>query len=120
MNDFTVVKGDGIGKKFLVPTLNLEPAQLSQEFVFGVYACNVILQGDLKRYKGALFYGEKNVLGLKKLCLEVNLLDFEGNLYGEKVQIEMGDLIRGVKKFDKIEDLKRQIEKDLEERSRLK
>ena len=48
-----------------------------------------------------------------KLRLESFLLDFSGELYGERIRLRFLKFIRAEKKFDSLADLKRQIEADL-------
>lgn len=112
---YTVVKGEGIGKKMFVPTINLNPARLPSEFKAGVYACKVFLPDSQKYYKGVLFYGSKASFKQKKKVLEINLFNFAGDLYGAKVEVNVGKFIRAVKKFENLTELKKQIEKDQEE-----
>ncbi len=51
--------------------------------------------------------------------LEVFLFDFAGDLYGEEIEIEFIDFIRGDRKFDSVEALKAQMEADCAEARRL-
>lgn len=107
-----VVHGDKIGSKIGFPTANLKslnelvPAR-------GVYAVKV--QIKKKSYLGALNIGVRPTLkqkGLKE-TLEVHLLGFNRAIYGAEITVYFNRKIRSEKKFDKIDQLKKQIEKDL-------
>ncbi len=110
-----VIHGQGIAAKFLgVPTANLE---LNQERKLlppkGVYACQVRINGSDQRYPGILNLGLRPTFSGEGLSLEVYLLDFEGDLYGQTLQVYFQDFIRAEEKFDGPEALKTQIHKDI-------
>jgi riboflavin kinase/FMN adenylyltransferase len=57
--------------------------------------------------------GVKPTIGENKgISVEVNIFDFEGELYDENLKIELMDFIRDEKKFASLEDLKQQLRKD--------
>ncbi|HLG26105.1 MAG TPA: riboflavin kinase [Candidatus Gracilibacteria bacterium] len=109
-----VVEGRRVGRTLGFPTLNLEGVH---EMPFGVYAGRV--HTPLGHYKGALHYGPRGILGLEQPMLEVHLLDFEGDLYGESVVVDVYNKVRDVMPFTDHESLKKQIEKDVKEVRRL-
>ena len=103
-----VIKGKGEGKKLGFPTANLA---LGNDFrgESGVYAGYAYFGG--KNYKSAIFIGsERNIL-------EAHILDFNGDLYGREMVIEIGQKIRKVMKFENSEDLKKQIARDIKKMS---
>ena len=59
-------------------------------------------------------WGEKPTIGAKEV-LEVHIPNFNENLYNKKLQIEILSKIRDEKKFNNLEELKNQINKDVEE-----
>ncbi|MFN0037046.1 MAG: glycosyltransferase, partial [Saprospiraceae bacterium] len=62
---------------------------------------------------GALYIGTRPTLSpAGKRVIEVHLLDFDGDLYGQNLRVEVVDFIRPDKKLDNLEDLKKQIEED--------
>ena len=63
--------------------------------------------------------GIRPTVGGTQRLLEVHLLDFEGNLYGEKLEITFGRMIRGEKRFQGHAELQKQIQQDLKEVRRL-
>ncbi len=103
-----VVKGNMVGRKIGSPTINIEG---EFELDYGIYACGV--ETDRGRFLGAMHYGPRLTLGENKPVLEVMLLDFEGDLYGETVSVDVYNKIREVKKFSGLKDLSARIAKDI-------
>lgn len=106
----TVMKGMLMGRRLGFPTLNV--AFSTTDLPFGVYATRVETPEGV--YKGALHFGPRKVLGLIEATLEVHLLDYSGDLYGQKVTIEVFEKIRDTKDFDNMDALKRQIRYDVD------
>ena len=106
----TVMKGMLMGRKMGFPTINV--AFASTELPFGVYASRVYTPDGV--YKGALHFGPRKVMGLMEPSLEVHLLDFSGDLYGQMVKIDVIEKIRDTKDFDDPDALKRQIRYDVD------
>lgn len=107
----TVMKGTMMGRKMGFPTLNIAYDSLS--LPFGVYGCRVYT--SLGIYKGALHFGPRKVLNLMEPSLEVHLLDFSGDLYGENVKVEVFEKVRDTADFSDMNLLKRQIRFDVED-----
>lgn len=108
----TVKKGQQIGRTLGYPTANIElttPYKLVP--VDGVYA-TYIVHND-KQYKGMLYIGERPTINanLEKV-IEVNLFDFDQNIYGDKIQLELIDFVRGEMKFNSREELSQQLALD--------
>ena len=106
-----VVSGDKLGRKLGYPTANLKisPAVLPKD---GVYAGEVF--GDnLGVRLGAVSVGRRPTVAGNKRVFEVYIPGFKGNLYGAKLQVSLIKKIRDQKKFDSIEELKRQIAEDV-------
>ena len=97
------------------PTLNIEVEDLDLEF--GVYAAWVDLNG--KRYQGAMSYGSRPTFDDMQPVLEVFVLNYSGDSYGEEATVEVVKKIREIKKFESVEALKTQIQADVEEVRRL-
>lgn len=105
----TVVKGNMLGRKIGVPTINLKG---DFELPSGIYACRVYTKNG--SFLGALHYGPRPTINDAASVLEISLLDFKGDLYGETVEVEVYNKIREVKKFSGMEQLRRRIKKDIE------
>ena len=107
----TVVPGDGRGKHIGIPTANLE---VWDELVLpanGVYAAQAALDSEL--YPAAVNIGFRPTVNGHSLNIEAHLLDFEGDIYGQKLAIDFLSRIRDEQKFPSLEALVSQINKDI-------
>ncbi|TNE26239.1 MAG: bifunctional riboflavin kinase/FAD synthetase [Bacteroidetes bacterium] len=115
-----VVKGDQIGQTIGFPTANLEindPNKLIP--ADGVYAVKVNFpQRPDAVAKGMCNIGHRPTVHGTERRIEVNILDFDGNLYGEKLVIEFVSRIRSEQKFESVDDLKQQLKRDEEDARR--
>lgn len=112
----TVVHGDSLGKKLGYPTANLKI--MDDEKIIpgdGIYAVYVQLPGTFDRKKGMMSIGFRPTVDGKKRVIEVNVIDFSGDLYGQTIKIFVKKYLRPEIKFDSLEDLVKQIDKDKEE-----
>ena len=107
-----VHKGDQLGRTIGFPTLNLDIDVLTKNFDEGVYASTIII--DDKQYKGMLYIGPRLVVGETKKVLEINVFDFDKDVYGKEVSFAIEKYIRGISNFSSMEDMKKQLEKDKE------
>ncbi|MDI7741708.1 riboflavin biosynthesis protein RibF [Lysinibacillus fusiformis] len=111
-----VVHGDKRGRTIGFPTANIQSMEGSFIPATGVYAVKILVQN--KWYDGVCNVGYKPTFKNpddKQLTIEVHILDFDRNIYGEEVKVGWYKRIRSEKKFDGIESLKAQIEKDKNE-----
>ncbi len=109
-----VVRGDGRGKGLGFPTANLSLANRDKLLPPpGIYA----VRGVLRRgtFKGALHLGPRPTFQGSSSTVELHLMDFEGDLYGEEVRVDFVQRIRGVEPFSSVEALVQQMERDVEE-----
>jgi len=106
-----VVRGHQVGKKLGFPTANL---QCENELIPGpgIYAVKVIL-GD-NRLVGVVNIGTCPTFDRKRLSIEVHILNFQQDIYGERIRLEFYQRIREERRFESPEALARQIEKDIE------
>lgn len=109
-----VVHGDKIGRTLGFPTANVQvedPYKLIPPI--GVYAVWVEINGD--KHKGALSISYRpTVTSSGEKRIEVYILDFNQDLYGQELKIIFVDHIRDDKKFDSLELLKDKIREDIE------
>lgn len=107
-----VVDGYKVGRKIGFPTANLQvdfPNKLIPSV--GVYAVYVYVSGQ--KYKGMLNIGHRPTLNNgTDLSIEVHILDFEGDIYQQPIRLEFIDFLRAEEKFNSIDELILQIEKD--------
>ena len=109
-----VVVGNKIGRTLGFPTANLE---LPREYMLinrgGVFACLVDYNG--LTYKAMANIGHRPTIGDRgedQPIIEVNLFDFDGDLYGKQIRVRFIDRIRDEVKFDSLDELKAQLEQD--------
>lgn len=100
-----------MGKKFGFPTINLENPHILPAYNEGVYAAEVSIAG--KNHAGLLYKGPRLILGETESILEIYLLDFDRDIYGQTVTFKLLDSIRGVISFPNIDDFKIQLKKDV-------
>lgn len=109
--DFTVVHGNEMGRTFGFPTIN---QQFPEDFVVpkrGVY-CSQTIVGSYS-YAAVTNIGVKPTVSDEAIpASETNIIGFRGNLYGEKVEVELTHYIREEKKFSSYDELKKQISLD--------
>lgn len=116
----TVERGDGIGKQLGFPTANLD---LHHEVrpPPGVYGCEAVVQGQ--RHFGLVNIGTRPTIhgGAppegweardRQETVEVHLLDFEGDLYGQDVEVVFLVRFRAERRFDGVDALVAQIKED--------
>lgn len=107
-----VVKGDQLGRTIGFPTANIatiDPFKLVPGN--GVYAVTVELKDG--RYNGMLSIGVRpTVRANGERTIEVHLLDFDRDIYGEVITLRLHERIRAEEKFDSMEAMRQQIEKD--------
>jgi len=106
-----IVKGEGLGRKINFPTINLH---IKEDYKLipktGVYIVKTIL--NQKTIYGIMNIGIRPTVSGKGQTIEIHLLDYQGDLYGLKMQIEVLKRLRDEQKFDSVEDLVLQIKKD--------
>lgn len=98
-----MIKGKEIGRKLGFPTANII---LPEKMASGIYGGTAYSDG--KSYKSAIFVDKSGML------LEAHLLNFSGDLYGKKIEVEVSKKIREVMNFENSSELTGQIKKDIE------
>ena len=106
-----VVTGEHIGHELGFPTANLEPDNPSKLIpVAGVYAVWVVMAE--RRLRGMMNIGMRPTFNGHRQTLEVNVLDFEGDLYGQRLTVEFAARVREERRFDSREALAAQLAED--------
>lgn len=108
-----VVKGSGDGKKMGIPTANIEFKYNSKTLTQGVYSTKIKIDG--KKYFGISHYGPRYVFNETTPQLEIHILDFDQDIYGEIVEIELLGFIRPTMRFKNTGEMLKQIDKDIAE-----
>lgn len=108
-----VIKGRQIGRTIGFKTANLKMPEKMINIPDGVYAVEVEVLG--KKHMGIANFGSNpTVTDDSQKLLEVHIIDFNQNIYGELVKVSFLVKIRNEKKFQSLTELKAQIEKDIE------
>jgi riboflavin kinase/FMN adenylyltransferase len=110
----TVVRGDDLGKKIGFPTANLS-AHNEQFPPNGVYFAEAKLDGVV--YPGVVNLGYRPTVsaGKSERVLEIHLFDFERDIYSEDLEVRFISYLRPEKKFENVDALVRQIERDAQQ-----
>lgn len=104
-----VIKGDQRGRALGFPTANLSIKP--ENGMKGVFASAVQIGNEV--YQGVTNIGTRPTVDGEKRLIEVHLLDYSGNLYGQRITVEFLHKLRDEKRFENIEALKRQIQQDI-------
>lgn len=106
-----VVEGDKRGRLIGFPTANLGLSQRWAIPADGVYVAYTHLRGERK--PSAVNIGMRPTFDAKQRTIESHILDFSGDIYGERVSIEFLHHLRGEQKFSGIEEIREQIGRDV-------
>lgn len=106
-----VVHGDKRGRELGYPTANV-PLKDTLHPSFGIYATWVRIEGEDTWRPAATNIGIRPMFETKTALVEAHLLDYEGDLYGKTLHIRLVRKIRDEAKFDNLEALVAQMEKD--------
>lgn len=112
-----VTEGKQLGRTIGIPTANL---QIPEGVICpkkGVYACRVIVEGQV--YPAVTNIGCRPTVGGENITVEPWILDFDGDLYGKHITLLFYHFLREEKKFDSLEELKAQIHLDAAETFKL-
>ena len=105
-----VIHGAKLGRRMGFPTANMEVS--GAEIENGVYLSSVEI--DNTQYKAMSNVGVRPSVDGKCRLLETHVFDFQGDLYGCRLAVKLLRKIRDEKRFDSVEELKRQLESDFE------
>lgn len=113
-----VIKGKQLGKELGYPTANIEVADKYKLIpADGIYAVTVI--HDHTSYKGMMSIGFNPTVDGKKRTIEVNIFDFDKEIYGQEIRVNFREWLRKEKKFADLEKLKKQLAADKQATLRL-
>ncbi len=110
--DFPVVHGDARGRILGSPTIN---QFFTEDFTvpeFGVYASYTVIEGE--KYPSVTNIGVRPTIGNSEKRSETNIIGYQGDLYGQCVEVALVKKIRGEMQFASLEELSGQIAKDRE------
>lgn len=113
-----VEHGDKNGRKLGYPTANLAIDTYLRP-KYGVYAVTGTILSTGETLKGAANIGIRPQFEPPKELLEPYFFDFSGDLYGQEIEVAFHHFLRGEAKFESLEELQAQMEKDCDEARRL-
>ena len=103
-----VIKGNSLGKTINFPTANIVVENKWKILpADGVYAVKIVLEA--KEYKGMMNIGQKPTVDGNGISLEVNIFDFNQDIYGKGIEIRFVKRIRDERKFENLQGLKKQL-----------
>jgi len=106
-----VIIGDRIGRTLGYPTANLEIDTRNKLIpADGIYAVTVTHEGE--QHKGMLYIGHRPTINGATRNIEVNLFDFNRDIYGDSLTIHFQAFIRGDMRFSGLEELTAQMGRD--------
>lgn len=106
-----VIKGAGRGRTIGFPTANLLLNQKHKIIPMkGVYAVKVLCNNNT--YQGMMNIGNNPTFNLKNSSIEVNIFNFGLNIYNQIIEVQVLKRIRNEKKFQSIDELKKQLSLD--------
>lgn len=109
----SVVHGKGIGNQMGMATANLQ-CESTNLPPLGVYVALVLWNGA--QYKGVTHIGTRPTIDSdKNISIETHLLSFDGDLYGEQIEVLLLKKLREPVKFSSVEQLKEQFRCDCNE-----
>lgn len=106
----TVVHGKKLGRTIGYPTANIETENLKLLPKKGAYIVEVFVKNQ--KYKGMLSVGTNPTVNGDKLTVEVYILDFEGDIYDEKITVKFRDFLHEEIKFEGLEKLIEKLDED--------
>ncbi len=107
-----VIEGDKLGRQLGFPTANLDVTDLVLP-PNGVYSGFTKIKGQSYRVALNIGFRPTMVSGKPELRVEAHLLDFNGELYGSELEIEIGEKLRDERKFASSAELQTQIARDI-------
>jgi riboflavin kinase/FMN adenylyltransferase len=113
-----VTRGDQIGRQIGYPTANI---LIEEKYKLipadGIFSAKVHIDGAV--YKGMAYIGSRPTINGMFRNIEVNLFDFDTEIYGHLIQMEFHHFVRSDIKFSSLDELKEQLAKDKEDVTKL-
>ena len=107
-----VVKGKQLARKLGYPTANL--CSRNKKYPkYGVYGVKLIIEGYSNVYYGIMNIGKNPTVENEGLHIETHIFDFDDDIYGKKIKVELLFYIRNERKMNSLDELKSQIKEDI-------
>ena len=108
----TVITGKRLGRSIGFPTANLLYPKEKFHLPYGVYKTQVSVDGE--RYFGITNFGPQPTFDGTHVYVETHIVGFSGDVYGQKLTVEFLQKIREIRRFESVEELRKQLQNDLE------
>jgi riboflavin kinase / FMN adenylyltransferase len=110
----TVVHGNHLGRTLGYPTANLDlDPETPLTFPFGVYVVKAMVRGC--EYGGMANFGIRPTIADNHVTIEVHIFDFDNDIYGEKIYVDVVSKLRDEMKFDSLDALVTKMDQDRKE-----
>ncbi len=109
-----VVRGDRRGRELGFPTANLLCHRYAAVPADGVYAARLVRRGQREPLLAAVSIGTNPTFSGRERRVEAYVLDFDADLYGERLALDFGAHLRGQVRYDSVEPLVAQMNEDIE------
>jgi riboflavin kinase/FMN adenylyltransferase len=107
----TVIRGDQLGRQIGYPTANIVVEEKYKLIPSdGIFAVTVLVAGQ--RYKGMAYIGSRPTVNGLTHNIEVNIFDFDKEIYNQSIKMEFHHYVRGDVKFASLDELKVQLAQD--------
>ncbi|MBQ2286592.1 MAG: riboflavin biosynthesis protein RibF [Acutalibacteraceae bacterium] len=106
-----VIKGDERGRTLGFPTANQKYPEVLMPVKFGVYKSSVFIDG--KAYPAITDIGVRPTFKTDYIISETFIKDFSEDIYGREITVSLLGFIRGEKKFSSVDELVKQVKKDI-------
>jgi riboflavin kinase / FMN adenylyltransferase len=107
-----VIHGNALARQLGFPTANIQLHRLKPA-LHGVYQVEVVNHANNNSYQGIANIGVRPTIDGKCATLEVNIFDFNQDIYGQYLTVHFKKKIRNEKKFASVDELKQQIAQDV-------
>lgn len=107
-----VIRGAQVGRSIGYPTANILPPEGLVQLADGIYATVTHLPGASEPIASMTYIGTRPALNTGRRLIETHLLDFDGDLYGQVLEVDMIERIRADADFPSVEELIAQLRRD--------
>lgn len=118
-----MVEGNKLGRTIGYPTANISPSCGSRQLLppDGVYAADAFTAPDKEKHRAIVNIGVRPTVDKsgQNRTIEAHILDFDADLYGTELRLEFITRLRDEKKFESLDELRRQLDSDAESARRV-
>lgn len=107
-----VIHGAHLGRTIGYPTANVLPPEELVPLADGIYVSLTMLPGEFEPRRSMTYVGTRPTVNTGTRLVEAHILDFDGDLYGQTITVDVLERIRGDARFDSLEALIAQLQRD--------